>query len=74
MIRRWRGLVKPTIALRQQALTQAIRSGNVIAIPDLAPAAHEGTFFPALSLTLTRELRTIDAAHPPPARNVRDGG
>jgi len=49
------------------ALAWAIRSGNVIAIPESGSAAHvkENAF--ALSLTLTpEELQTLYAAHPPP--------
>jgi len=49
------------------ALAWAIRTGNVIAIPESGSAAHvkENAF--ALSLTLTpEELQTLDAAHPPP--------
>jgi diketogulonate reductase-like aldo/keto reductase len=48
------------------ALAWAIRSGNVIAIPESGSAAHvkENAF--ARSLTLTpQELQTIDTAHPP---------
>jgi diketogulonate reductase-like aldo/keto reductase len=51
------------------ALAWAIRSGNVIAIPESGSAAHvkENAF--ALSLTLTPEdLQTLDAAHPPPGK------
>ena len=49
------------------ALAWAIRSGNVIAIPESGSAAHVKENAIALSLTLTpQELRTIDAAHPPP--------
>jgi diketogulonate reductase-like aldo/keto reductase len=49
------------------ALAWAIRSGNVIAIPESGLAAHVTENAVALSLTLTpQELRTIDAAHPPP--------
>lgn len=49
------------------ALAWAIRSGNVIAIPESGLAAHVTENAAALSLTLTpQELQTIDAAHPPP--------
>lgn len=49
------------------ALAWAIRSGNVIAIPESGLAAHVKENAVALSLTLTpQELQTIDAAHPPP--------
>ena len=49
------------------ALAWAIRSGNVIAIPESGSAAHVKENAIALSLALTpQELRTIDAAHPPP--------
>jgi diketogulonate reductase-like aldo/keto reductase len=49
------------------ALAWAIRSGNVIAIPESGLAAHATENAVALSLTLTpQELQTIDAAHPPP--------
>jgi diketogulonate reductase-like aldo/keto reductase len=49
------------------ALAWAIRSGNVIAIPESGLAAHVTENAVALSLTLTpQELQTIDAAHPPP--------
>jgi diketogulonate reductase-like aldo/keto reductase len=49
------------------ALAWAIRSGNVIAIPESGSAAHVKENAIALSLTLPPEdLRTIDAAHPPP--------
>ena len=49
------------------ALAWAIRSGNVIAIPESGSAAHVKENAIALSLTLTpQELRTIDAAYPPP--------
>jgi len=49
------------------ALAWAIRSGNVIAIPESGSAAHVKQNAVALSLTLTpQELETLDAAYPPP--------
>jgi diketogulonate reductase-like aldo/keto reductase len=49
------------------ALAWAIRSGNVIAIPESGSAAHVKENAIALSLVLTpQELQTLDAAHPPP--------
>jgi len=49
------------------ALAWAIRSGNVIAIPESGSAAHVKENAVALSLTLTpQELQTLDAAYPPP--------
>jgi diketogulonate reductase-like aldo/keto reductase len=49
------------------ALAWAIRSGNVIAIPESGSAAHVTENAVALSLTLTpQELETLDAAYPPP--------
>ena len=49
------------------ALAWAIRSGNVIAIPESGSAAHVKENAVALSLTLTpQDLQTLDAAHPPP--------
>jgi diketogulonate reductase-like aldo/keto reductase len=49
------------------ALAWAIRSGNVIAIPESGLAEHVKENAVALSLTLTpQELQTLDAAHPPP--------
>jgi diketogulonate reductase-like aldo/keto reductase len=49
------------------ALAWAIRSGNVIAIPESGAAAHVKENAVALSLTLTpQELQTLDAAYPPP--------
>ncbi len=49
------------------ALAWAIRSGNVIAIPESGLPAHVTENAVALSLTLTpQEIQTIDAAHPPP--------
>jgi diketogulonate reductase-like aldo/keto reductase len=51
------------------ALAWAIRSGNVIAIPESGSVAHVNENAVALSLTLTpQELQTLDAAHPPPGR------
>jgi len=48
------------------ALAWAIRSGNVIAIPESGSSAHVKENAMALSLTLTpQELQAIDAAHPP---------
>ena len=47
------------------ALAWAIRSGNVIAIPESGSAAHVKENAVALSLTLTpQELQTLDAAYP----------
>ena len=47
------------------ALAWAIRSGNVIAIPESGSPAHVKENAVALSLTLTpQELETLDAAHP----------
>ena len=47
------------------ALAWAIRSGNVIAIPESGSVAHVKENAVALSLTLTpEELQTLDAAHP----------
>jgi diketogulonate reductase-like aldo/keto reductase len=47
------------------ALAWAIRSGNVIAIPESGSAAHVKENSLALSLTLTsEELQTLDAAYP----------
>ena len=49
------------------ALAWAIRSGNVIAIPESGSAAHVKENAVALSLMLTpQDLQTLDAAHPPP--------
>jgi len=49
------------------ALAWAIRSGNVIAIPESGLATHVKENAAAFSLTLTpQELQTLDAAHPPP--------
>ena len=51
------------------ALAWTIRNGNVIAIPESGSAEHVKENAVALSLTLTPdELRTLDAAHPPPNR------
>jgi diketogulonate reductase-like aldo/keto reductase len=47
------------------ALAWAIRSGNVIAIPESGSAAHVKENAEALSLTLTpQELQELDAARP----------
>ena len=49
------------------ALAWAIRSGNVIAIPESGFPTHVKENAVALSLTLTqRDLQTLDAAYPPP--------
>jgi diketogulonate reductase-like aldo/keto reductase len=49
------------------ALAWTIRSGNAIAIPESGSAPHVKENAVALSLILTPdELRTLDAAHPPP--------
>ena len=49
------------------ALAWAIRSGNVIAIPESGSPAHVKENAVALSLTLTpQDLQTLDAAYPPP--------
>jgi len=49
------------------ALAWAIRSGNVIAIPESGSVAHVKENAEALSLTLTPpELQTLDAAYPIP--------
>jgi diketogulonate reductase-like aldo/keto reductase len=51
------------------ALAWAIRSGNVMAIPESGSAAHIKENAVALSLSLTPEdLQTLDAAHPPPRK------
>jgi diketogulonate reductase-like aldo/keto reductase len=51
------------------ALAWAIRSGNVIAIPESGSAAHVKENAVALSLVLTsQELQALDAAHPPPGK------
>jgi diketogulonate reductase-like aldo/keto reductase len=51
------------------ALAWAIRSGNIIAIPESGSPAHVKENAVALSLTLTpEELQTLDAAHPLPSR------
>ncbi len=48
------------------ALAWAIRSGNVIAIPESSSVAQVKENAVALSLTLTpQDLQTLDAAHPP---------
>jgi diketogulonate reductase-like aldo/keto reductase len=47
----------------------AIRSGNVIAIPESGSVAHVKENAVALSLTLSpQELQTLDTVHPPPNR------
>ena len=49
------------------ALAWAIRSGNVIAIPESGLAAHVKENAVAFSLTLMpQELEALDAVHPPP--------
>jgi diketogulonate reductase-like aldo/keto reductase len=49
------------------ALAWAVRSGNVIAIPEAGSPAHVKEDSVALSLTLTpQELQTLDAAFPGP--------
>jgi len=49
------------------ALAWTIRNGNVIAIPESGSAEHVKENAVAFSLTLTPdELRTLDAAYPPP--------
>jgi len=49
------------------ALAWAIRSGNVIAIPESGSPTHVKENAVALSLTFTqRDLQTLDAAYPPP--------
>jgi len=49
------------------ALAWAIRSGNVIAIPESGSVAHVKENAVAISLKLTPEdFQTLDAAHPPP--------
>jgi diketogulonate reductase-like aldo/keto reductase len=50
------------------ALAWAVRSGNVIAIPEAGSPAHVKENATALSLTLTpQELQTLDAAFPAPS-------
>ena len=50
------------------ALAWAVRSGNVIAIPESGVPAHVKENAVALSLTLTpQDLRTLDAAYPGPS-------
>jgi diketogulonate reductase-like aldo/keto reductase len=50
------------------ALAWAVRSGNVIAIPESGSPAHVKENAVALSLTLTsQELQTLDAAFPGPS-------
>ena len=49
------------------ALAWAVRSGNVIAIPESGSPAHVKENAVALSLTLTQEeLQTLDVAFPGP--------
>jgi diketogulonate reductase-like aldo/keto reductase len=56
------------------ALAWTIRSGNVIAIPESGSVAHVKENAVALSLTLTpQEVKTLDAAHPPPTGSSRRG-
>jgi diketogulonate reductase-like aldo/keto reductase len=51
------------------ALAWAIRSGQVIAIPESGNVAHVKENAVALSLDLTsQELEALDAAHSPPSR------
>jgi diketogulonate reductase-like aldo/keto reductase len=51
------------------ALAWAIRSGNVIAIPESGSVPHVKENATALSLTLTpQDLQTLDSAHPLPSR------
>jgi diketogulonate reductase-like aldo/keto reductase len=51
------------------ALAWAIRTGNIIAIPESGSPAHVKENVVALSLALTaEELQTLDAAHPSPSR------
>jgi diketogulonate reductase-like aldo/keto reductase len=53
------------------ALAWAIRSGNVIAIPESGSAAHVKENAVALSLALSaQELQILDAAYPPPSIKV----
>ena len=50
------------------ALAWAVRSGNVIAIPEAGAPAHVKENAMALSLTLTpQEFQTLDAAFPGPS-------
>ena len=50
------------------ALAWAVRSGNVIAIPESGVPAHVKENAVALSLTLTpQDLQTLDAAYPGPS-------
>lgn len=56
----------------QVAIAWGMRSGNVVSIPKAADVAHVRENAGAAGLELTAEdLRTIDAAHPPPSRKVR---
>lgn len=51
------------------ALAWTIRSGKVIAIPELGSIEHVRENAVALSLALTpQDLQTLDAAHPPPGQ------
>ena len=53
------------------ALAWAVRSGNVIAIPESGSAAHVKENAVALSLELSpQDLQKVDAAYPPPATKV----
>ena len=53
------------------ALAWAIRSGDVIAIPESGSAAHVRENAVALSLELSpQDLQKVDAAYPPPAAKV----
>jgi diketogulonate reductase-like aldo/keto reductase len=53
------------------ALAWAIRSGNVIAIPESGSAVHVKENAVALSLTLTpQELQTLDEAHLPATKEL----
>lgn len=55
----------------QVAIAWGMRSGNVVSIPKAADVAHVRENAGAAGLELTAEdLRTIDAAHPPPSRKV----
>ena len=63
---RLRASAQHTVARRAAvALAWAIRSGNVVAIPESGSPAHVKENAAALSLMLTpQELQTLDAAHP----------
>jgi diketogulonate reductase-like aldo/keto reductase len=53
------------------ALAWAIRSGNVIAIPESGSVAHAKENAVAFSLKLTpQELQTLDASHPLPGSDL----